>query len=73
MRARKGEGKKESLVHSDRKFHHMLLIPTGFGKSLCYEILPFVMEHQYNQLDTSKSCAVLVVSPLMVDQILIYF
>ena len=29
------------------------------------------MEHQYNQLDASKSCAVLVVSPLMVDQILI--
>ena len=39
-----------------------------FGKSLCYKILPFVMEHHYNQLDASKSCIVLVVSPLMVDQ-----
>ena len=25
----RGEGKKESLVHSDRKFHHVRLLPPG--------------------------------------------
>ena len=34
----------------------------AFGKILCYD----------NQLDDSKSCAVLVVSPLMVDQTILF-
>ena len=44
-------------------------LPTGFGKSICYQSLPFVMD---NKLGLSRNSAVLVVSPLtalMVDQI----
>ena len=44
-------------------------LPTGFGKSLCYQVLPFVFDHLRGP---EKSSAVLVVSPLialMVDQV----
>ena len=50
-------------------------LPTGFGKSACYERLPFVFDHK-EQSSTSctsaNSSAVLVVSPLMsliIDQV----
>ena len=46
-------------------------LPTGFGKSLCYEVLPFVMDHKLSRID-AKSSLVLVVSPLialMTDQV----
>ena len=43
-------------------------LPTGFGKSLCYQALPFVMDHQRG----CSGSAVIVVSPLialMEDQV----
>ena len=43
-------------------------LPTGYGKSLCYQTLPFVMDFKNN----CNKCAVVVVSPLialMEDQI----
>ena len=42
-------------------------LPTGFGKSICYEVLPFIFD---KNLGTDNSL-VIVVSPLvslMVDQ-----
>ena len=45
-----------------------LWLPTGFGKSLCYEVLPFVFDDKLRKLDSM----VVVVSPLislMVDQV----
>ena len=45
-----------------------LWLPTGFGKSLCYEVLPFLFDQK---LDKDNS-TVIVVSPLislMVDQV----
>ena len=45
-----------------------LWLPPGFGKFLCYEVLPFVF---YDKLDTVNS-VVVVVSPLIclvVDQV----
>ena len=45
-----------------------LWLPTGFGKSLCYEVLPFVLGHKLERQD----CLVIVVSPLvslMTDQV----
>ena len=35
---------------------------TGFGKSLCYQALPFMMEHKMGQLG---GCAMLVVVRLV--------
>ena len=45
-----------------------LWLPTGFGKSLCYEVLPFVFDDKLGKRDSM----VIVVSPLislMVDQV----
>ena len=47
-------------------------LPTGFGKSLCYEALPFVMDFKYGRVDSTPCSVVIVVSPLvalMVDQV----
>ena len=46
--------------------------PTGYGKSLCYQALPFVMYHKNGLAETQKSSAVLVITPLialMFDQV----
>ena len=43
-------------------------LPTGYGKSLCYEVLPYVFDYK---METDSS-VVLVVSPLvslMIDQV----
>ena len=47
-----------------------LWLPTGFGKSVCYEVLPFMYDYKLGR-DTGSSL-VLVISPLvslMVDQV----
>ncbi len=46
-------------------------LPTGFGKNLCYQAISFVMDFKLGRARTSKTSAILVVSPLvspMVDQ-----
>ena len=48
-----------------------LWLPTGFGKSICYELLPFLFDFKLGKVDTESS-SVIVVSPLvslMVDQV----
>jgi len=47
-------------------------LPTGYGKSLCYQALPFMIDSKLGLVDTGKSSVVLVISPLialMVDQV----
>ena len=47
-------------------------LPTGYGKSLCYQALPFMFDHRQGFVNTGTSCAALVISPLlalMVDQV----
>ena len=47
------------------------LLPTGFGKSICYQALPFLFNHKLGLAVTQRR-AVLVVSPLialMIDQV----
>ena len=47
-------------------------LPTGYGKSLCYQALPFLMDSKQGFANTKKRSAVFVVSPLvavMIDQV----
>ena len=47
-------------------------LPTGYGKSLCYQALPFIMDFKLGLVGSQKHSLVLVVSPLvalMVDQV----
>ena len=49
-----------------------LWLPTGYGKSLCYQCLPFLFDYKLSKVDSSKKSVCLVVSPLvslMVDQV----
>ena len=41
-----------------------LWLPTGFGKSICYEVLPFLFDFNLGKVDTESS-SVIVVSPLV--------
>ena len=46
-----------------------MFLPTGFGKSVCYQVLPFVFDHK---LGLVAGSSIIVVSPLialMVDQV----
>ena len=48
-----------------------VFLPTGFGKSICYQVFPFLFDHKSGLVGGQKRCAV-VVSPLislMVDQV----
>ena len=41
-------------------------------KSLCYQALPFIVDHKRGLVNTERSCAALVISPLLalvVDQV----
>ena len=41
-----------------------LWLPTGFGKSIRYEVLPFLFDFKLGKVDTESS-GVIVVSPLV--------
>ena len=47
-------------------------LPTGFGKSMCYQTLPFVFDSKLDRVNSQSGSVVLVVSTLialMVDQV----
>ena len=47
-------------------------LPTGYGTSLCYQALPFIMDCKRGLVGSQERSLVLVVSPLialMVDQV----
>ena len=49
-----------------------VFLPTGFGKSVCFQVLPFLFDHKLCLSDGSEKRCVIVVSPLvslMVDQV----
>ena len=47
-------------------------LPTGFGKSICFQILPFLFNHKHGLFGGKKRSCAIIVSPfiaLMVDQV----
>ncbi len=49
-----------------------LWLPTGFGKSICYECLPFLYDYRLQSKDSRSRSTVIVISPLislMTDQV----
>ena len=42
-----------------------IFLPTGFGKSICYECLPFLYDFKFNRMNIQDRSTVLVVSPLI--------
>jgi superfamily II DNA helicase RecQ len=64
----------EAVRHMYNGKDVLLWLPTGFGKSVCYEILPFIMDYRPGRCGSGQRSysTVLVVSPLislMVDQV----
>ena len=64
---------KPEQLHAERHIYEgrdvFLWLPMGFGKPICYEVLPFLFDCK---LGKSESSVVIVVSPLvslMVDQV----
>ena len=63
--------KKEQLQTIRNGKDVFLWLPTGFGKSICYEVLPFLFDYKSSRAGPGNS-TVLVVSPLVsliVDQV----
>ena len=47
-------------------------LPTGFGKSICFHVLPFLFDRKLGCMDGERKSCVIVISPLislMVDQV----
>jgi ATP-dependent DNA helicase RecQ len=44
-------------------------LPTGFGKSVCYESLPFLFDFKLGRTSVCDRSTVIVISPLMIDQV----
>lgn len=71
----KVEGKQLEAIQSIYDGKDVVLwLPTGYGRSLCYQCLPFLFDHKLNKVDLppSQRSVCPVVSPLvslMVDQV----
>ena len=70
------EEQRQAIWHVYNGKDVFLWLPTGFGKSICYEVLPFMHDFQLRRSGTTPECKaslVLVISPLislMADQVL---
>jgi len=46
-------------------------LPTGYGRSLCYQVLPFIMDYKHGTVEMQRHGLVLVVSPLVARSIVL--
>ncbi len=65
---------EEALNHLFEGRDVFAWFPTGYGKSLCYQLLPFMIDYKLERTNTSDlhRSVVLVISPLvslMIDQV----
>ncbi|XP_077985116.1 ATP-dependent DNA helicase RecQ-like [Glandiceps talaboti] len=66
------EKQLEVLSHSANGHDTLVVLPTGYGKSLCYQLLPIVYDYMRGWTDSSRHSIGIVVSPLvalMEDQV----
>ena len=64
---------EEALTHLYNGRDVFAWIPTGYGKSICYQLLPFMFDFKWKRSSSSpERSVVLVISPLvslMADQV----
>ena len=63
---------KEAVKHVWEGKDVFVLLPTGFGKSIIYEVLPFLFDYKLGRMHGQTKSLVIVVSPLvslMADQV----
>lgn len=65
---------EEALIHLYDSHDVFAWFPTGYGKSLCYQLLPFMFDYKLKRTSSPRveRSVVLVLSPLvslMIDQV----
>ena len=71
IRSEPVEGAKASNLRDIQRKGRVCL-PTGFGKSVCFQILPFLFDHKRGLVGGEKITCAIIVSPLtalMADQV----
>ena len=52
----------EAICRGDDVF---VSLPTGFGKSICFHVLPFLFDRKLGHMDGERKSCVIVISPLI--------
>ena len=71
-RAESGELKdkqKEAIFSFVNGRDYFVILPTGYGKTLCYVLLPYVFDHLRGKTRSSIVICVLPLISLMMDQV----
>lgn len=56
---------QEQSIHTIYFLKDVFMIkPTGFGKSICFEVIPLVFDHKLGLVDSQRRSCIIVLSPL---------